>query len=109
MAISGQISLLSRAVRGLANVGAGLLIFCGLSLAGISAGQTQDAVEETVDDTKTFSFPLKEFRASSGNIQLENARGRDDVYYAISPRLRVEDISLHLDFVNSISLVEHRS
>lgn len=56
-----------------------------------------------------YSVPLNKLRSQSGNIELRQSRSRDSVFYAIAPQLKITDVALHLEFINSISLIGSRS
>lgn len=60
------------------------------------------------DDTRT-KVRLNQLRAAQGNITIERSRGREVMYYSIAPQYDLEEMQLHLEFVNSISLVRERS
>lgn len=56
-----------------------------------------------------FSVPLKKLRTQAGNIELRQSRSRDSIFYAVAPQLQITDVALHLEFINSISLIGSRS
>jgi hypothetical protein len=66
----------------------------------------QAVVEEPAYDV---TVKFNQLRASAGNIELRQSRSMDSIYYAIAPQLSVEKAMLHLEFTNSVSLVESRS
>jgi len=67
-------------------------------------------VDENIEEaTYDFTVKLNQLRAAPGNIELRQSRSMDSVYYAIAPQLAVEKAMLHLEFVNSVSLIEGRS
>lgn len=67
------------------------------------------ALADTRKMRSGYQVALKQLRAPSGNIELRQSRSRDAVYYAIAPQMTVTGVSLHLEFINSISLIPNRS
>lgn len=91
----------------------------GLSLTSPMAVLAQeaevvDAAEEAllpaaVEQKPGLQVALKELRSGSGNIELRQSRSRASIYYAIAPQMKVTGVDLHLEYVNSISLISQRS
>lgn len=107
---------LSKWLRPIALIIAGSMIFGGSAFAQVldpvvdSNIAAAEALAVSVDDAREgYSVPLKKLRTQTGNIELRQSRSRDSVFYAIAPQLQVSEVALHLEFINSISLIETRS
>ncbi len=74
-----------------------------------TAALTDEELTTEMVEEDGFSLRLNQLRASPGHIELRQSRSRDSVYYSIAPQMKVDRARLHLEFVNSISLVEKRS
>jgi cellulose synthase operon protein B len=76
-------------------------------LTGPEEGAVADLSE--TPERAGFSIALNKLRAQSGNIELRQSRSRDSIYYAIAPQMKVDSVALHLEYINSISLIGGRS
>lgn len=72
-------------------------------------GTAPGAVDAPEEVRAGYSVPLKKLRTQAGNIELRQSRSRDSVFFAVAPQLKVSNVALHLEFINSISLIGNRS
>lgn len=72
-------------------------------------GSAPAAIKAPQEVRAGYSVPLKKLRTQAGNIELRQSRSRDAIFYAVAPQLNVTDVTLHLEFINSISLIGNRS
>lgn len=80
----------------------------------VGTAPAAQAIEEVINDLTTeedsrITVRLNQLRAAQGNITIERSRGREVMYYSIAPQYDLKNVQLHLEFVNSISLVRERS
>lgn len=111
-----RLSPSSKWFRSLACGAVGSFVLCAAAFSQQPDASPEDSIEiaqavvESAEETRAgYSVPLKNLRAQSGNIELRQSRSRDSIFYAIAPQLKVSEVALHLEFVNSISLIETRS
>lgn len=69
-----------------------------------------EALSKGIEKTRAgYSVPIKRLRTQTGNIELRQSQSRDSIFYAVAPQLKVSQVALHLEFINSISLIDSRS